>query len=110
METSRILLAVIIAFCLLVLASATLNARLVQATLGQAQTVEIDRVFAHFTDDTPGAALAIAKNGEIIYKQGYGMSNLEYDIPITPSFSISDWRHRPCRLRSRTGKADLMDM
>ncbi len=85
METSRILLAVIIAFCLLVLAAATSNARLAQATLSQAQRAEIGRIFAHFTDDTPGAALAITKNGEIIYEQGYGMSNLEYDIPITPS-------------------------
>ena len=33
--------------------------------------------------DSPGAALAVTRDGEVIYKQGYGMANLEYDIPIT---------------------------
>ena len=31
----------------------------------------------------PGAALAVTRDGEIVYKRGYGMANLEYDIPIT---------------------------
>ena len=35
--------------------------------------------------DTPGAAIAVVEDGEITFKKGYGMSNLEYDIPITPS-------------------------
>jgi CubicO group peptidase (beta-lactamase class C family) len=34
---------------------------------------------------SPGAALAVIKNGSIVYKNGYGSANLEYDIPITPS-------------------------
>ncbi|MBX3083005.1 MAG: beta-lactamase family protein [Anaerolineae bacterium] len=33
---------------------------------------------------SPGLALAIAKNGEIIHRKGYGLANLEWDIPITP--------------------------
>lgn len=36
-------------------------------------------------NDSPGCALAIIRDGEIIYKKGYGMANLEHDIPITPS-------------------------
>ncbi|MFQ5744851.1 MAG: serine hydrolase domain-containing protein [Acidobacteriota bacterium] len=35
--------------------------------------------------DSPGAALGIFKDGRIIYARGYGMANLEYHIPITPS-------------------------
>ena len=31
----------------------------------------------------PGAALAVTRDGETIYTQGYGTANLEYDIPIT---------------------------
>ena len=44
----------------------------------------IDALFARFNNDTPGAALAVARRGEVLYSQGYGMANLEYDIPITP--------------------------
>jgi len=33
---------------------------------------------------SPGAALAVARGGEIIYANGYGYANLEYDIPNTP--------------------------
>lgn len=41
---------------------------------------KIDKIFAQWnTDQTPGAALAVVKNGEIIFKKGYGMSNLEMD-------------------------------
>ena len=35
--------------------------------------------------DAPGAAVAVQKDGVIIYKKGYGMANLEYDIPVDPS-------------------------
>lgn len=35
--------------------------------------------------DGPGAAVAIQKDGVIIYKKGYGLANLEYDIPVDPS-------------------------
>ena len=45
---------------------------------------KVDRLFAEWDrSDSPGAALAVIRDGEIIYKQGYGMANLEYDIPIT---------------------------
>ncbi len=45
---------------------------------------KVDQLFAEWSQsDSPGAALAIVKDGEIIYKQGYGTANLEYDIPIT---------------------------
>lgn len=35
--------------------------------------------------DSAGCALGVYKDGRIIYKQGYGMADLENDIPITPS-------------------------
>jgi CubicO group peptidase (beta-lactamase class C family) len=45
-----------------------------------------DAVFAEFdTPHTPGCAAAVTKNGVVRYRQGYGMANLEYGIPITPS-------------------------
>jgi len=50
------------------------------------QNEQVDELFTIWdTNDTPGAALAILKDGSILYKKGYGIANLEYDIPITPS-------------------------
>ena len=44
----------------------------------------VDELFAEWDrSDSPGAALAVTRDSEVIYKQGYGMANLEYDIPIT---------------------------
>jgi CubicO group peptidase (beta-lactamase class C family) len=54
--------------------------------LSREQISLIDGVFKQYDrKDTPGCALAIVKDGRVIYKHGYGMANLEYDIPITPS-------------------------
>jgi CubicO group peptidase (beta-lactamase class C family) len=33
---------------------------------------------------TPGCAVAISRNGFAEYSRGYGMANLEHDVPITP--------------------------
>ena len=50
------------------------------------QNGQVDELFTIWdTNNTPGAAVAVVKDGAIIYKNGYGMSNLEYDIPITPA-------------------------
>ena len=32
----------------------------------------------------PGLALAIAKDGEVIHRKGYGYANVEWEIPIAP--------------------------
>ena len=49
-------------------------------------TQKIDSIFQKWDNDySPGAAVAIMKDGEVIFKKVYGMANLEYDIPITPS-------------------------
>ncbi|MEE8130889.1 MAG: serine hydrolase domain-containing protein [Vicinamibacterales bacterium] len=45
----------------------------------------VDAVFARWDKpDTPGCALGVIQDGELIYQQGYGMANLDWDIPITP--------------------------
>lgn len=49
-------------------------------------TAKVDKLFAAWDKpDTPGCALAIIKDGQIIYKRGYGMASLEFDKPIQPS-------------------------
>src|SRR5262245_1856186 len=46
---------------------------------------KIDSIFIKYNTSTPGCAISIIRNGELIYKKGYGMANLEYDIPISSS-------------------------
>jgi len=47
--------------------------------------IKVNQLFAEWNKpDSPGAAVAVTRDGEVIYKQGYGAANLEYDIPITP--------------------------
>lgn len=35
-------------------------------------------------DTTPGLIIGVLQNGEIIFKKGYGLANLNYDIPNSP--------------------------
>src|SRR5271155_3674370 len=45
----------------------------------------VDEVFADFTKaGSPGCAVAVYRNGRIIYTKGYGLANIEDDVPITP--------------------------
>jgi CubicO group peptidase (beta-lactamase class C family) len=53
-------------------------------TAGNTIEQKIDSLFAEYTNSTPGVAVAVVKDGAIAFKKGYGMANLEYDIPITP--------------------------
>ena len=47
---------------------------------------EIDKIFKSYDNSSkPGAALAVVKNGEILFKKGYGSAQLEYNIPVSPS-------------------------
>ena len=49
-------------------------------------TEQVDQVFAAWDKpDSPGCALAVMQDGEIVYKRGYGMADLEHDVPITPA-------------------------
>jgi CubicO group peptidase (beta-lactamase class C family) len=53
-------------------------------------TDQVDKLFAQWDKkDSPGCALAIIKDGKILYKRGYGMADLERDVPVT-SESVFD--------------------
>jgi CubicO group peptidase (beta-lactamase class C family) len=46
---------------------------------------KVDQVFAAFDKpDSPGCALGVVRDGEFIYKKGYGTASLELGVPITP--------------------------
>ena len=43
----------------------------------------VDRIFARWAADTPGCAVGVAANGAPALAKGYGMADLEHDVPIT---------------------------
>jgi CubicO group peptidase (beta-lactamase class C family) len=48
---------------------------------------KVDKIFAEWDKPTsPGCALGVLQNGRFIYEHGYGMANLDYDIPNSPRF------------------------
>ena len=59
--------------------------QLMGQSLPDSVTRKIDSLFSRYTTTTPGCAVAIIKNENVVFKKGYGMSNLEYNVPITPS-------------------------
>jgi CubicO group peptidase (beta-lactamase class C family) len=47
---------------------------------------KIDAVFARFAHpDSPGCILGVSRAGKVVYEKGYGMADLEQDVPITPA-------------------------
>lgn len=44
---------------------------------------KIDSIFQKYKDQ-PGVAVGVFQDGKIVFKKGYGIANLDYDIPITP--------------------------
>lgn len=45
---------------------------------------QVDSLFNSMTSDsTPGCMIAVYQDGEYLYKEGFGMANLEDNIPIT---------------------------
>jgi CubicO group peptidase (beta-lactamase class C family) len=47
---------------------------------------KIDHLFEYWDHPySPGCAVGIIRNDSLIFGKGYGMANLEYDIPITPA-------------------------
>ena len=46
---------------------------------------KIDFIFRSFTSTSPGCAVAVIKNGAVVFQKGYGQANLEYSKPIVPN-------------------------
>jgi CubicO group peptidase (beta-lactamase class C family) len=46
---------------------------------------QVDQIFAAYDKpDTPGCALGIVRDGQFLYKKGYGTASLELGVPLTP--------------------------
>jgi CubicO group peptidase (beta-lactamase class C family) len=46
---------------------------------------QVDNLFKRFHNDTPGCAVAVIRDGKIIFERGYGMADLDHGIAITPT-------------------------
>lgn len=61
------------------------QAATVASTADDKKTAAVDEVFADLaTPGSPGCALGVYRDGKIIYTKGYGLANLEENVPITP--------------------------
>ncbi|MEZ4918430.1 MAG: serine hydrolase domain-containing protein [Saprospiraceae bacterium] len=87
-----------------------------QAASGQGQLENLaDSLFAEYKLHTPGAAVAIVKDGKVVLQKGYGSANLEYKVPIQSNtvFHIASLSKQftayAIYLLAREGKISLED-
>jgi CubicO group peptidase (beta-lactamase class C family) len=70
------------AFATLLLATACVPASQAQDQLN----THVDHMFAEYERTySPGWAVLVVRDGKVILRKGYGMANLEHQVPITPS-------------------------
>jgi CubicO group peptidase (beta-lactamase class C family) len=51
---------------------------------GTTPEAQIDRLLSAYNhSNAPGAVVGVVRNGELVFVKGYGMANLEYDVPNT---------------------------
>ncbi|WP_417790734.1 serine hydrolase domain-containing protein [Terasakiella pusilla] len=56
----------------------------IQEPLSAANIAAMDDVFSNIEAEAPGCVLGVMKDGKMLYQNGYGLANLEHNIPITP--------------------------
>ncbi|MGM9514839.1 serine hydrolase domain-containing protein [Roseateles sp. DB2] len=98
---------------LLISACLALAAGTTRAT--ELDTAKIDAVFAAFTPQTPGCALGVYREGQVLLARGYGLADLNHGVPITPDtvFDIGSSSKQFTALAvlmlAKEGKLDLQD-
>jgi D-alanyl-D-alanine carboxypeptidase len=56
----------------------------------QKDSYRIDSLMSSiYPKDKPGAAIAIVKNGKVVFKKGYGVADLDSKVPITSSTNFN---------------------
>ncbi len=60
------------------------SALLLLCHTAQAEIIDdrIDALFSHIVADAPGCSVGVVKDGAYIHKAGYGLANLELDVPL----------------------------
>ncbi|WP_338792339.1 serine hydrolase [Bernardetia sp. MNP-M8] len=57
------------------------NNKLFAQTESKLET-QIDSLFSEYSGNTAGVAVAVVQDGKTIFQKGYGLANLEYNLPI----------------------------
>lgn len=85
-------------------------------SLASDQIERIDALFAQWDrESSPGAAVGVVRHGELVYSQGFGLADLEHDVPIdstTVFYMASVSKHVVTMcilLLEEQGKLDLDD-
>ena len=55
----------------------------------QDTVLQIEKIFARYKPGSPGAQLAISRNGTVIFSKAWGMADMEHNVPLTTN-SISE--------------------
>ncbi|HEX8290057.1 MAG TPA: serine hydrolase domain-containing protein [Pyrinomonadaceae bacterium] len=63
----------------IVLANNTFYGQTIESDINK----QTDKLFSSYNETTPGVAVAVVRDGKVIFKKGYGTANLEYNVPIT---------------------------
>ena len=85
-------------------------------TADEHRAKRVDEVFQRMdTTVSPGCALSVIRDGRIIYERGYGMADLDHNVPITPNsvFHVASMSKQftaaSILLLAREGKLSLDD-
>tara|TARA_B100000575_G_scaffold24614_1_gene16700 strand:- start:230 stop:2230 length:2001 start_codon:yes stop_codon:yes gene_type:complete len=46
--------------------------------------LRVDQIMKEFDRNAPGAVVGVYKDGQLLFTKGYGLANLDYDIPYSP--------------------------
>src|SRR6266568_1944728 len=58
---------------------------MVRGNAGDQRSAAVDEVFEDLTKaGSPGCALGVYRDGLMLYEKGYGLANIEENVPITP--------------------------
>ena len=87
-----------------------------QQPVNDSTRVALNRAFAAWSAaDGPGCAVGVSRDGTIVFQNGYGLANLELEVPITPSsvFHVASvskqFTAAAVMLLARDGKLSLDD-
>ena len=75
----------VIGFTFVALVICALTTLPVLSRTTHAVSERVDKIFAQWDrSDSPGCAVAVIKDGVVLYKRGYGVADLDHGITITP--------------------------
>ena len=81
----RLQIAFLIVLSISTFAALPTNALAAPPTL-KSEAARVDQLFERWNKTTsPGCAVAVMKDGRILYERGYGIADLDHDVKITPA-------------------------